>query len=157
MARHTLGFITPPIVFSNGPIIDIRPSATDFARVMEIELIMSCPNGSTPAAFFGIGNPASVGTVSRSLTPIPEDSSITSIPTTVIGYDWSVLPTIPTAFMRRYTSTNNTQTSGQRFLFKFLNGISISSTKTLALWLLTGNNVTAQIPIIFDINVVLDL
>lgn len=106
---------------------DLRAGTSQRLYLREIGLTLNAATASS----IGLGRPATAGTVSTSTTGIAVDPSDGTV-TTVMGTAWSVAPTAPTTFFRRFVAPA-TAASGVTWYFN-RGDLVVASSATLILW-----------------------
>lgn len=122
--------------------LEIRTSATERAKILEITITMA----AATASLFGIGRPQAIGvTPTTPVTVIPEDFAEPA-GSTQTALAWATPPTVPLFFFRRI---NLPATIGAGRVITFPRGLVIPVSSSLVIWNLAANGVS-------DIDVVLD-
>lgn len=111
MARYELAFVTPAAA-TNAPLVDIRASATDRVRVLEIGLLSTAATAVTPS----IERSTTLGTQTSPVAPQAMDPA-EGAATSLVATAWSVAPAGSTTlqFRRAAVPAN----IGAGFVFTF--------------------------------------
>jgi hypothetical protein len=129
-------------VTSGQPCLEIRTTATERAKILELTITMA----AATASLFGIGRPQAIGvTPTTPVTVIPEDAAEpTGSAQTALA--WGTPPTVPLAFFRRI---NLPATIGAGRVISFPRGLVIPVSSSLVVWNL-GTNGVADIDVVLD-------
>jgi hypothetical protein len=143
---------------SIGPLLEIQTNPTDFARILEISFSVPANPTTGNAVTIGVGVPAALGTMLRVANPIIENTFIADTTGVTIGVDWSIPPTIPTNFLRRWTSgMGGTATAGfEPVKFRFPRGLVMPPSSSIVVWAIAIAAGAAANGCVFDPVVVLD-
>ena len=155
MGLYSVAFNGPQITSSTPKALcEIQASATDYPRIKEISGAFL--NVGAAAVTLGVGKPATVGVIkpTAQFPLVPYYLANDPGCGVIVGVDWTVLPTAPTAFFKRF-SLNSTTSTITQFDFIFKSGIALLPNTSLVLWVISST-ATILIPQIYDINVELD-
>lgn len=132
MARYSTGFVAQRHVQSDvilQPIFDVRPSATDYPRIVSLDFYFcNEPNNALNIAIGLSSSPGTLKTTAATLVPHGPNDPATSV---IIGTDWFVDPGLPVSFFRRVTIPGITTVS---FFLDLKAGISLGPTQTISCW-----------------------
>lgn len=129
--------------FTSAPAVEIRTSAIQTARLMEIAISCSGQVGTSGTFAGGIGRPATMGTpvFTYNFKPLNPDES--SVSQTVMAFSspigWVTPPTAPTQFFRRFYAP---VAAGARHSIVFHRGLLIPVSSSLVLWCISQSNAT---------------
>lgn len=105
MALFCTSFSIYPPTISNTTLFDVRTSATDYAIIRMFEIIGVVGSSTGGQMAFGIGTPATIGGAkANGIMMLSEDGS--PPPNISIGTEWTVMPSIPTNYLRRFLFYN---------------------------------------------------
>jgi len=139
------------------PIFELQAGATVYPVITEIILEVQ-PNNAASTTVVGIGTPATQGTSRFNSGLVQEDLALTStLPGLSLITQWTVLPTIPTTYIRRGIvrafATATVIPRPLRFLFP--RGLKMNPSTSIAGWLIsTDSNWTGGL--MFDVFVGID-
>ncbi|MDI9847383.1 hypothetical protein QM467_04820 [Rhodoblastus sp. 17X3] len=139
MPKYHTTFKPASVQYNSVPLFDIRTSATDYAILKMLELEIDAASG-TAAISFGLATPSALGAALPSGIPMIGEDAATA-PNISIATNWSVVPTMPAAFFRRFTIGSNLENASARLLFP--EGIKIAKNSALSLWVIAGGVTTA--------------
>lgn len=153
MAQYSAAFSTLPIKNSIvAPLFDIRPSATDYPRITEINLYAINPTALTLTV--GLGLSATVGTArTSSIVFVPYNPSLVPIDI-VVATDWSILPTVPTQFFRRAVIASASTPGKATFMLP--GGLLLAPSTALSMWI-TSTGAVPLTPINMDVEIEIDV
>jgi hypothetical protein len=117
--------------------IDIKAGSAAPSSLYEVSL---CNLGA--ALTLGIGRPGNDGSVTQT-SPVLLQSENPADPAcaTSIATTWSVAPTTPTVFFRRYQAA---ATAGHGIIWTFPRGLNMPATKGVVIWNIAVGNTTTQ-------------
>jgi hypothetical protein len=140
------GIWTGPIGFvpvsawagSPGAVFEIKTGPTDYAILTEVLIYVGAlGSGPTAQLTLGFGKSASAGTLVNPTAVSSLDGSRTDAASGVTyGTQWSVYPTAPTNYLRRYTSPGTTYFS--RIKWHFSHGLKVAPSSSWSAWIITS-------------------
>lgn len=141
MAIYSISNRTSNTTIAN-PCIEIRTTATERAKILEICITMA----AATASVFGLGRPQAIGvTPTTPVTVIAEDIGEPA-GSTQTALAWATAPTVPLFFFRR---VNLPATIGAGRVISFPRGLIIPVSSSLIIWNITATGIS-------DIDIVLD-
>ena len=124
------------------PCLEIRTTATDRPRIMEIGISINVATASV----FGLGRPQAIGLTPTSPVTVQAEDPGDPAGTIVTALAWATAPTVPLTFFRRVSLP---ATVGAGVIWTFPRGLYIPISSSLVVWNVTTNSV-ADIWIVID-------
>jgi len=134
---YSLGFRTfsPSTLPTNAaafPLFEIRTSPTDRANLMFCTMSNTQMNAGG-IYWFGIGQPAAAGVIPLTTYSLQPDDPGDPVSNIVVATDWTVPPTIPAQFFRRFSVTTSAFSCIRDFAL--VRGLMIPPNSSFAMWL----------------------
>lgn len=143
MAIYSQGQNTT-VVSSAAPAFDMKASATNSPRLMEIGINL----GAATASTYGLGRPGNDGSVAQTsgLAVLAENPGDPAGNTTT-AVAWGTAPTVPTTFFRRVYLP---ATIGAGVIWTFPRGLIMIASRGLVLWNIAASAANTHIWAVLD-------
>jgi hypothetical protein len=141
MAIYSLSLNTT-VTTTGAAAMDIRASAANSPRIMEVGLNL----GAATASTYGFGRS---GNTPTQTSPVLVQAENPNDPAGLTGcaVAWSVAPTVPTQFLRRMSLP---ATIGAGVIWTFPRGLILAAAGTLLLWNLAANSASTNAWVVVD-------
>jgi hypothetical protein len=141
MAIYSLSLNTT-VTTTGAAAMDIRASAANSPRIMEVGLNL----GAATASTYGFGRS---GNTPTQTSPVLVQAENPNDPAGLTGcaVAWSVAPTVPTQFLRRMALP---ATIGAGVIWTFPRGLILAAAGTLLLWNLATNSASTNAWVVVD-------
>lgn len=143
MAVYSQGVATT-VTTTGAPSFDIKASATNSPKLMEIGINL----GAATASTYGLGRPANDGSVAQT-SPVLMQAEDPGAPAAQTGsaVAWGTPPTVPTVFHRRIFLP---ATIGAGVIWTFPRGMTMQASKGFVLWNIAVSSANTGIWVIVD-------
>ncbi len=119
--------------------MEIRTSATDRVRVLEIGVFL----GAATASRYGLGRPQAIGVTPTSPVTVLAGDPADAAGTTTVAVAWGTAPTVPLNFFRRAVFPASI---GAGVIWTFPSGgLTIAVSSSLVLWNLAVNSADTEV------------
>jgi len=122
--------------------MDIRASATNSPRIMEVGLNL----GAATASVYGFGRS---GNTPTQTSPVLLQAETPADPAALTGcaVAWSVAPTVPAQHLRRISLP---ATIGAGVIWTFPRGLVLAAAGTMLVWNITANSASTNVWVVAD-------